>query len=795
LVGSQVGPYQLIDRLGAGGMGEVFLGHDPRLQRRVALKCMTERGPDDHARVTREARAAARINHANIAAVYDIIEDDPNNRTFIVMEYVEGESLSARLARERVPLEQVRAIGRQLASALAAAHAQGVIHRDLKPANIHIAADGTIKVLDFGVAKLSAHPAGASGAITEHTVAGNPGTPIYMSPEQLFGQPIDHRSDIYSAGVILYQLATGRRPYDEMNAVALAVAMKTAAPPPANAVNPEVPRDLSDVIAKMLEQDPARRFESARDVEAVLAPTMMSTGGMSWQPPVVRVNRWRSPWTIGLITAAILLIVGFVGRPFLPHDAAPAASAVHGGAALGSIAVLPLQNLSADQGQEYIADGMTESIITELGRVRSLRVISRQSVMHFKNTDATIPQIAAQLGVSAVMTGSVTQEGDRLRVTIALMQPSPERQIWTETYERRAGDILALSGEVAQTTVRSVRAMVTPEEQAEFARARAMKPEAQQAYLLGRFFWNKRTKADNERAMREFQRAITLDPGAALAYAGLADCYIVAWDEGYLPPEEAYREAKANALRATNLDDTIAEAHASLGAVYSFSILWSQAEQEYRRALDLNPGYTTAHQWYSINLGALGRHEEAVAEARRALDLDPISPVQNLFLGRQLYFAGSFADAEQQLKKTIELAPALPMARAYLGRVYLEEGNLAAALQALDEGARLAGRSTGDLGYGYGVAGDRVAADRVLRNLLAESRRRYVHSIEMALVYLGVGDKESAVTWILKEYGEREGVVQDLAIDPRLKTVSGDPRFQSILRKSGLAYAPGHSAH
>ncbi len=768
-------------------MGEVYLGHDTRLERRVALKCLMASGAtrdEDQSRLLREARAAARLNHPNIAAVYDVLQQD--ERTFIVMEYVEGESLATCMARERLPLDQVRSIARQLLSALAAAHAHGVIHRDLKPANIHVAADGTVKVLDFGVAKID-RPGAA-----EHTVAAsNPGTPLYMSPEQLFGQPLDPRSDIYSAGVILYQLATGQRPFDETNPVALALAMQSRDPAPPHAIAPDVPREFSQIVSKMLARDPADRFQSAREIEALLTTTTDAAPGVSRLPARRRVTHWNRVW-IGVTAAAVLVALALVGRPLL-HRAAPSSVAA-APAVLDSIAVVPLENLSADANQEYLADGMTESIITELGRVRSLRVISRQSMMQFKHARTTVPQIAAQLGVSAVMTGSVTRDGNRLRVTVALMQPSPERQLWTETYERTVGDVLGLSSEVAQMAVRSVRVMVTPAEEAQLAQTSTMKAEAEQEYLLGRFYWNKRTKADNEQAMQHFERAIAIDPNAALAYAGLADCYIVAWDEGYIPPEEAYREAKANAQRATALDDSIAEAHAALGAVYNFSVLWSQSDEEYRRALALNPGFARAHQWYSINLGALGRHAEAVAEARRAVELDPLSPLQNAFLGRQLYYAGEYAEAERQLNKTLRLAPTLTIAHNFLGRALFEEGRRTEAIRELENVERGLRRPVADLGYAYAASGDTAAAQQVLHALIELSKHEYVHPWEIGLVYVGLGDKNTAIQWILKEYDEREGVVQDLAIDPRLRQVSDDSRFQGILRKSGLAYSPG-AAH
>jgi TolB-like protein len=378
----------------------------------------------------------------------------------------------------------------------------------------------------------------------------------------------------------LYQLATGVRPFDELNRVGLAVAMRTRRPIAPNVVSSDVPRDLSDIIMKMLATDPAERFQSMRDVEALLQ-TSDSATTMSRLTRRPRVRVKTGVWIV--TAAAVLVAIAVVGRPFLRSTAVPAASAP--ASALDSIAVLPLENLSGDPGQEYLADGMTESIITELGRVRSLRVISRQSVMQFKHTRTTIPEVASRLGVQTVMTGSVTRDGDRLRVTVALMEPSPERQLWAETYERRIGDVLTLSSEVAQTAVKTVRVMVTPAEQAQLAQARPMKPEAQQEYLLGRFAWNRRTKSDNEQAMQHFRRAIALDASAARAFAGLADCYIVASDFGWVTSADAYREAKANASKAVELDVNLAEAHSTLGAVYYLTLLWAQAEQEFKRAL------------------------------------------------------------------------------------------------------------------------------------------------------------------------------------------------------------------
>jgi TolB-like protein/Flp pilus assembly protein TadD len=618
-----------------------------------------------------------------------------------------------------------------------------------------------------------------------------------MAPEQLLSRPIDARCDIYSAGVIVFLMATGRRPYEETTAVGLALAMNAGPAPSAHSINPLVPVDLSDAIAKALECDPARRYQSARELDAALAATEGTKTPVAVSPdattrlfPAIgsKSRRWIWP-----VAAAALLTFGVVARPrllsWLGLGSAPATIANK--IAESGIAVLPLANLSGDPNQEYVADGMTEAIIAELGRVRSLRVISRQSVMRYKKTTTGVPQIADELGVTAVITGSVARSGDQLHVTVALVQPSPERQLWSETYDRSVAEMLTLSSEVAQAAARQVQATVTPEEQAQLARARPVNAASYQAYLLGRYFWNKRTKLDIDRAIVEFTRAIALDPNSALAYAGMADCYLIAWDNGYLSPQEAYREGKANASKAIRLDDTIAEAHSSLAAIYYFSALWGPSEQEFRRALALNPGYATAHQWLALTLSTLGRHAEAIAESRRALDLDPISAVRNAQLGQRLYFAGDYPAAVAQLKKAIQLDPALLFAHDLLGRTYVEQKQYAAAVAEFEEASRLEGKPNYDLAYGHAVAGNRSAATTILNQLLDEVKRGEAYPNFVAMVYVGLGQYDDAIEWYTKAYQQDEGVVRDLAIDPRLTPISRDPRFIALLQKSGLTFSPG----
>jgi TolB-like protein/lipoprotein NlpI len=576
--------------------------------------------------------------------------------------------------------------------------------------------------------------------------------------------------------------------------------MAAAPPPAARDLNPSVPADLSAVIARSLARDRDRRFASARDLERAIVATGAPPSGAETAAAVPRPAGGPRPgagagmpWRRFLLSAAAiaaLLVAAVVARRSFEARAARSgpAALVTGLAPGSSIAVLPLESLSADPGQDYIADGMTDAIIVELGRIRSLRVISRQSVMRYKHSTTPVPQIAKELGVGAVVTGSVMRAGGDLRVTLALVKPSPERQLWSATYDRGVGDMLTLSGEVAQAAAAHVQATVTPEEQAELARARPVNAEAQQAYLLGRFFWNKRTQADNERAIREFTRVIAIDPNAALAYAGLADCYVVAWDNGSMPPEAAYRLAKANATKALLLDDAIAEAHASLGSVYSFGLLWAAAEQEYRRAIALNPGYATAYQWRALNLSRLGRQAEAVAEARHALDLDPFSRVQNAFLGQRLYVAGEYAAAAAQLRRTIELAPDFSNAHNLLGLVLIEQGQLSSAVKELERASQLEGSINGDLGYGYARAGDAAAANRVLNQLL---RQPDADPYYIGFVHLGLGQWDLAIDWFTKAYHGAEVWVADLAVDPRVAPLGTNQRFLALLRRSGLQFSPG----
>ena len=455
MVGSTIGPYQVISKLGAGGMGEVFLGHDPRLQRRVALKRLTaaETQSDElHARILREARAAARLNHPNIAAVYDVLELDKGERTFIVMEYVAGENLADRLAREPVPLDQVRAIGRQLASALAAAHAEGVIHRDLKPANIHLTQDRSIKVLDFGVAKLSAAHWPTNAATTgpspiEHTIAGSPGTPMYMSPEQLMSKPIDARSDIYSAGVILYQMATGRRPYEPTDPVSLALAMAAAPPPRASSLNPDVSGDLDDAITRALEREPAKRFQSARDLESALTMTESATIGTRVTRAIrrLRVSRRRWVWTT-VAAAAVLLTIGFSARmPLMPRLGLLLPVTVP--STLIVLAILPVDNPSGDPRAEYLGAGITSAVAGNFGSMPGLTVLSRVSTASYEKNRGDLSAFERELGATFVLDLSLRIVAQTPNLIARLYRPGEARPVWDATIQ---GDALTIEKTVLE---------------------------------------------------------------------------------------------------------------------------------------------------------------------------------------------------------------------------------------------------------------------------------------------------------------------------------------------------------
>jgi len=696
--GTHLGPYEILASLGAGGMGEVYRAKDTRLKREVAIKVLPKEFVGDRTalqRFEREAEALAALSHPNITAVYDVGREP--GFSFVVTELLEGETLRERLrgaagapgqhGGQPLPWRRAVEVGAGIADGLAAAHARRIVHRDLKPANVFLTSDGIVKILDFGLARMTSEPARKdlveAPTVTATTQPGAVmGTPGYMAPEQVRGEPADVRSDIFSFGCVLYEMVTGDRPFGGDTPAELLAAILKDEP---REISQTVPPELVHIVRHCLEKKPEERFQSARD----LAFDLRALVGV--RPPRSGVLPW-----IGVVCAlAIALLIGLdVGglrdRLFGTISSQTAAPSSPASSRIQSLVVLPLKNLSGDPEQEYFADGMTDALIANLGQISALRVISRTSAMHFKGTEKSIPEIARQLNVDAAVEGSVLRAGDRVRITAQLIHGSTDSHLWVHSYERELHDILALQSEVTQAIANEVRAALTAGERAQLTDRPQVAAETYQSYLKGRYFWNKRTEAGFHKAIEYFQQAIDRDPNCALAYAGLSDTYICLANYGIVQPKEGFSKAKAAATTALEIDDTLAEAHASLGEIkYEHDWDWPGADREYRRAMALNPGYATARQWYATFLWTLGRSEEALAEIRRAQELDPLSSIIHTNAGFMFYDARQPAQAAEECRKALELDPDFAVAHWALGMIYAQMGRHEEAIAELKRGSAL----------------------------------------------------------------------------------------------------------
>jgi eukaryotic-like serine/threonine-protein kinase len=772
--GTAVGPYIVVGRLGRGGMGQVFLARDTRLQRKVALKYLTSSANSEAVRaaILREARAAARINHPSVAAIHDVFDD--GGRTFIVMEYVDGESLSARLARERLSLPAIVAIARQLAAGLSAAHAQGIIHRDLKPSNVQMTSGGAVKILDFGIAKstsslLSTRSAGQDELVTDAGAAGGrPGTPAYMSPEQKLAGSIDERSDIYSLGLVMFEMATGRRP-EPTHTVDLALGTPMR-PPRADAADPRVPHELASIIEKAMEPDRERRFGSAGELDAALDALEL---------PVEQTKpAWRRYQWLGIAAAAMaaLAVLGYVG------------STASKPRQIRSLAVLPLLNESRDPRQDYLVDGMTDGLINTLGQMGALQVTARTSSMQFKNSTKSIAEIARELDVDAVLEGSVRIDGpanaERVFLAVNLVDPSTQKVIWSDKLDRDIVSVIALQTDVARALAGKIDLAVTPAERGRLSTAAQVKPEAYKLYLLGRQRWNMRTVAALLEALDFFQQAIAKDSSYAPAYAGLADTYVLlAGEFGAMPRGEGATAATASATTALSIDPDLAEAYASLGFTNFFlEWKWTTAEEHLRHAITLNSSYATAHQWLGNFLSDMGREDEGLAEIRRALEIDPLSAIISRDVAWPLFFTRRYDEAIQQLQTTLREHPDYLPAERLLARAQAMKGETADAVAAFERQQKRDDnpRSRSELAWAYALAGRARDATQMLESARAmPSLAGYPY--DEALVLAALGKTAEALDALDRAFEQRDPTLVNLKHDPRFDRLRSDPRYGKLL--------------
>ena len=716
--------------------------------------------------------------------------------SYLVTELLEGDSLRERLSAGALRVRKAVEIGVQIAQGLSAAHEKGIVHRDLKPANVFITKDGHAKVLDFGLAKLVAprsagEPAQAS-TVVEATEAGTTlGTVGYMSPEQVRGQTVDHRSDIFSFGCVLYEMLSGRAPFRRDTAADIASAILHEEPSGFSGTGKDIPPAIEGIVVRCLEKQPDERFQSARDlgfalqaeVEALTLPVVLRSAR--------RPRRWLWAGTaaLGVVAATAFALFLLTVRG---HAGVPA-----GAGLIHSIAVLPLSNLSGDPGQEYFSDGMTEELIATLSKISALKVISRTSVMRFKGSTKPLREIAAALGVEGVVEGSVLRAGERVRITAQLINAATDTHLWAESYDRDLKDVLALQSDVARAVAGEVQAKLTPQEQTRLASTRPVNPEAYELYLKGRHLLFTFSEEEYEKGLDDFQRAIDLDPTWAPTYAAVGNFYVRGGIRGYQPPYETIQKAKPALKKALELDEGLAEAHAVLGLVLLQADWdWSGAERELRRAIALEPNRSDSHGVYATYLQLVGRTDEAVPEANRALELDPLTPYKGFGLATALYSAGRYDESIVQYRKALEGDPAGlgPISRMYLGLNYAQKHMYKEALAECDHavGSRSEDQIVlGGCGWVSGLAGRRQQALTLLGRLEALSARHYVDPYVIAKVYDGLGDSDGAMEWLERSFAERSPFVPGIRSEYWTDRLLSDRCFQDLRRRMGYPAGSG----
>ena len=743
--GIRLGPYEILAPIGAGGMGEVYRALDSRLDRQVAIKVLPthlSQSPQALARFVRETKAVAALSHPNLLAIFDTGVD--NGISYAVTELLDGESLRACLRQGPLYWRKGVEVAAALAEGLAAAHAKGITHRDLKPENIFLTADGRIKILDFGLARVQAAQPGADEATQteEGTVLGSPG---YMSPEQVRGAPVGPTSDIFSLGCVLYEMIAGRRAFPGPTPGETLSSILRDTPPELAASGAQIPHELGRLIFGCLEKNSQQRFQSARDLASNLK--------------------------------AILNASGVGSQPARTAD---------------SIAVLPFANAGNDPDTEYLCDGITESILNSLAQIAQLRVTPRSTVFRYKGCEADPQVVGRELNVRLVLTGRITQRDDNLVASAELVDVAAGSQLWGERYHRKISDIFAVEEEIARKISESLRMKLSGAEKTRMAKRSTDNSEAYRLYLRGRHHWAKRTPDHMRKGIDYFQRAIETDPTYALAYAGLADCYSVLGIYSILPTKQALAKAKAAAVAAVAFDEELAEGHTSLGFIKAFLDWdWSNGEKEFQRALELNSACWVTPYWYALILASMARFEEAELQIRNGLALEPVSPIL-MHVAAMIYYASQrYEQAAETCREGLESNPDYFLLRFWLGLARLLQNKPAEAISELQKAVDACGREVswvvGALGHAHAVSGNRTEALQVLEELLDRAKRAAIDYTSVGAIYMALGDTENALASLETACANRgmSGIL--LKVDPRFDAVRSEPRFQQVLKQMNLA--------
>ena len=791
VIGEKIGHYKVQSSIGAGGMGEIYRASDTRLRRDVAIKILPESLMKDASaieRFMREAYAASALNHPNILTIFDIGEHEKTH--FIATEFVEGETLRQKMQDSKFRLAEILDIAIQIANALVAAHEAGIIHRDIKPENVMIRRDGYVKVLDFGIAKLSENEspeidANAATLVQSITAKGMIlGTAFYMSPEQARGLRVDARSDVFSLGAVIYEMTARKLPFSGQTIADIIASILKSEPPPLSGIVKNLPSEFERIVAKSLNKKRAGRYQKMKDLAEDLKQIRQR---LAFQTELERIH----------ISNDVFAASGEIfplenATQILPKNSFPPQRKTRTRKAIDSLAVLPLVNSGNDAETEYLSDGITEGIINSLSKLPKLRVVPRSTVFRYKGKQTDTQQIGNELGVRAVFAGRVLQIGDSLIVNAELVDIANEAQIWGEQYRREMTDIFTLLDEIVEDISEKLKLKLSGEDKKQLSKRYTENSEAYQFYLKGRYFvTSKRTEEWIKKGIEYFQKAIDLDPNYALAYSGIAEAYgFLASSTGGWSPRNAYPKAEAAAMKALELDESLGEAHCSLGfsrLLYDWD--FAEAERQFKRAIELSPNYPNSHDGYGFYLKAVGRHAEAIEKCRQAQKLDPLSPFAHVSLGYAHYFARDYEKAIDECRKALEMDKNSTFAHRNLGLAYLQQGKLEKAIEALSNAVKfshggLAFESY--LGFAYAVAGKRTEALEVLASLEDLDKERYVPAYNFAIIHAGLGDFDKSFEWFEQARKERSGFLPFLKVEPVVDCLRADSRFQDLLNQIGL---------
>jgi serine/threonine protein kinase/tetratricopeptide (TPR) repeat protein len=778
MVHETLGHYRIVEKIGEGGMGVVYRAHDERLDRDVALKVLppgTLADEGTRKRFRKEALALSKLNHPNIATVHDF--DTQDGVDFLVMEYIVGTTLSQRLNDGALSEKEVIALGSQIVSALEEAHERGVVLRDLKPGNILVTPKGHVKVLDFGLAMLLKPVDGADATQSLTQTHGVSGTLPYMAPEQLRRGSADPRTDVYAVGTVLYEMATGRRPFEHKLPTALADDILHTSPSSPSALQPQLSAKLEDIILKCLEKDPENRYQSAKELTVDLRRLSGPTSHVGI--PAVRPSRrvWRLPIAVALVVVLMAIVAFVLVRSHLLGAR---------GEAIDSLAILPFENAGSNPDTEYLSDGLTESLINNVSQLPNLKVIARSSVFRYKGRAVDPRAVGRELAARAILTGRVVERGANLSISTELVDAQDDRHIWGEQYNVKLTDLLAIQEEISKEITANLRLRLGGDAEKHLTKHYTQNVEAYQLYLKGRYYSDQFTQEGVQRGIQYFHQAIEKDPNYALAYAGIAQAYFAVSSQ-FLSPRDAMPKVKDASSKALELDDTLAEAHTFLGMFKSFyDHDYPAAESQFKRGTELNPGSAFVHQWYAYHLTAMGREGEALTELKRARELDPLSDTVSLLFSVCFLFSRQYDQAMEQSRKMIEADPNFWWGHFLLGWAEAQTGEYEKAIQSLDRATHLDASPYAEayLGYTYALSGKKDKARTVLRDLEEKSKQVYVPRYQIAVVYVGLGEKDKALELLQKAYDDREEVF--LNVNPTWDSLRSDPRFQGLLHRAGL---------